>query len=105
MDVLLLFAGIILTYTIYKQFNSEPTYEDITKAKNETLQIGDYNPYILNQYVEWKDRMFSADVNENDIYSKPAKREHGIYGITEEQIKLNPLDAKVPVNTRENLNL
>lgn len=92
-------------YTIYKQSVTNPSYDDIVKRANETLNIGDYNPYILNQYVEWKDRMFSADVNENDIYSKPVNVEHGIYGITEEQIRLNEVDAKVSVNTRENLNL
>jgi hypothetical protein len=102
---LLFLAGGLLAYAIYKQKTTEPTYEDIIHAKNEGLAIGGYNPYVLNQYVEWKDRMFSADVNENDIYAKPAERENGIYGIPEEHIKLNPVDVKVVVNTRENLNL
>lgn len=105
MDILLVFAAAILVYTIYKQSITEPSYSDILQQEDKTLKIGDYNPYILNQYVEWKDRMFSADVNENDIYAKPAQKEHGIYGITEEQIRLNPVDAKVSVNTRDNLNL
>lgn len=105
MDALLLLAAGILLYTIYKQASTNPSYEDIVMRANETLNIGDYNPYILNQYVEWKDRMFSADVNENDIYSKPANKEFGIYGIPEEQIRLNAVDAKVPVNNRDNLNL
>lgn len=105
MDILLVFAGTILIYTIYKQFSTQQTYTDIIQEQDKSLKIGDYNPYILNQYVEWKDRMFSADVSENDIYSKPATREYGLYGITEEQIRLNPVDAKVAVNTRDNLNL
>jgi hypothetical protein len=104
MALLVLAAG-ALAYAVYKQKTTEPTYEDIMKAKNKELQNGDYNPYALNQYVEWKDRIFSADVNENDIYSKPAQQESGIYGITEEHIKLNPVDVKVVVNNRENLNL
>lgn len=102
---LLVLAGGILGYAMYKQLMTEPTYEDIMKAKNEGLQIGNYNPYVLNQFVEWKDRIFSADVSENDIYSKPAQLENGIYGITEEHITLNPVDVKTIVNKRENLNL
>jgi len=105
MDLLLVFAGAILIYVVYKQAQSNPTYEDILKENNKEIYTGGYNPYVLNQYVEWKDRLFSADVNENDIYSKPAQPAHGIYGISEEHIKLNPVDAKVIVNNRENLNL
>lgn len=102
---LFVLAGGILAYAMYKQSSTEPTYADVTSGNKEGLQIGDYNPYVLNQFVEWKDRIFSADVNENDIYSKPAQQENGIYGITEEHIKLNPVDVKVVVNNRENLNL
>lgn len=106
MDALLLIAGAILIFAIYKQATSEPTIGEVITAKQDNeLAIGDYNPYILNQYDEWKNRMFSADVTENDIYSKQANREFGLYGITEEQIRLNPVDAKVPVLRRENLNL
>ena len=98
-------AGGILGYAIYRQMMTEPTYEDVMNAKNKGLQIGGYNPYVLNQFVEWKDRMFSADVSENDIYSKPVQQEDGIYGITEEHITLNHVDVKTIVNNRENLNL
>lgn len=102
---LLVLAGGILGYAMYKQMMTEPTYEDIMNAKNRELSMGDYNPYVLNQYCPWKERMFSADVSENDIYSKPAQQEHGIYGITENHIKLNPVDVQTIVNRRENLNL
>ena len=106
MDILLLLAGGILIYAIVKQFNTEPTIADALKPDTtQELAIGDYNPYILNQYDEWKNRIHSADVTENDIYSKPANREFGPYGITEEQIRLNPVDAKVTLLRRENLNL
>lgn len=102
---LLVLAGGILGYAVYKQMMTEPTYEDIMKANNKGIQIYGYNPYVLNQFVEWKDRIFSADVSENDIYSKPVQRENGIYGITEEHITLNSVDVKTIVNNRENLNL
>lgn len=105
MDVLLLFAGVILVFTIYKQMSDQPSYTEVIEKDNERLAISEYNPYLLNQYVEWKDRMFSADVNENDIFSKPSMEERGIYGITEDQIRLNPVDAKVSVNRKDNLNL
>lgn len=105
MDVLLLFAGAILIYTLYKQHTSNPSYESIVNAENKTLNITDYNPYVLNQYVEWKDRIHSADVAENDIYTKPYNEEHGLYSITEDQIRLNEVDVKVAVNRRDNLNL
>lgn len=105
MDILLVFAGTILIFTIYKQFLSEPSYESIIESQNDTLNIGNYNPYVLNQYVEWKDRINSADVNENDIYAKPTQIETGLYAITEDQIRLNPVDVKVVVNRRDNLNL
>lgn len=104
MALLLLAAG-ALGYAIYKQSSTEKSYVEALQGNTNTLQIGDYNPYVLNQYVEWKDRMFSADVNENDIYAKPADQANGIYGITEEHIRLNPVDVKVVVNSRENLNL
>ena len=51
------------------------------------------------------DRINSADVNENDIYAKPTQIETGLYAITEDQIRLNPVDVKVVVNRRDNLNL
>jgi hypothetical protein len=106
MDVLLLLAGTILVFAIYKQLTSEPTIADALKPDtSETLMIGDYNPYILNQYDEWKNRIHSADVQENDIYQKPVSREFGPYGITEEQVRLNAVDAKVPILRRQNLNL
>lgn len=105
MDLLLVFAGAILFYVIYKQAKNNPTYEDILMAKNSGMELGGYNPYVLNQYVEWKDRLFSADVTENDIYSKPVEQANGIYGISEEHVMLNPVDVKVVVNTRQNLNL
>lgn len=105
MDLLLVFAGAILIYAIYKQAATETTYDEILKKENQPLYPGDYNPYALNQYVEWKDRMFSADVAENDIYTKPAGDAEGIYGISEKHIKLNPVDVKTVVNTRQNLNL
>ena len=105
MDILLVFAGTILIYTLYKQFVTEPSYEEILQSQNDTLNIGDYNPYALNQYAEWKDRIHSADVNENDIYAKPVQIETGLYAIIEDQIKLNPVDIKTIVNRRDNLNL
>lgn len=105
MDILLIFAGAILLYSIYTQLNTQPAYESIIKEKNDSLKIGDYNPYILNQYTEWADEINSADVSENDIYSKPVKVERGLYGIPEEQIRLNPVSAKTIVHRRENLNL
>lgn len=104
MVLLALLAGTILVYAIYKQVTMEPSLEALTK-KNDTLNLEGYNPYILNQYIPWKDRINSADVAENDIWSKPVKPEFGIYGITEEHIKLNPVDGQTVLNSRINLNL
>lgn len=105
MDILLVFAGAFLIYAIYRQSVTEPSYSNILKEKDESLQIGDYNPYILNQYTEWADEMHSADIVENDIWTKPVKRELGLYGIPEEQLKVNPVSGKTIVHRRENLNL
>ena len=51
MDLLLVFAGAILIYVIYKQAATETTYDEILKKENQPLYPGDYNPYALNQPV------------------------------------------------------
>ena len=105
MDLLLVIAGAALIWAIFAHSKSEESNIKTIGSQDDTLALDGYNPYILNQYVEWKDRMFSTDVEENNIYSKPMETDYGMLGLTEEKIKLNPVDAKVVVYGRENLNL
>lgn len=104
MNLLVLIAGGVLIIAIYRSITSQT--DEKVDAKQDRLKIlPGYNPYILNQYIPWKDRINSADIVENDIYSKPAMRENGIYGIPEEHVKLNAVDGLTVLNNRLNLNL
>ena len=107
MAALVIIGGIILGYAIYKQNQDLGTTKEIVKAyeKGDELMIGSYNPYVLNNYVPWSDRIFSADIEENKIYTKPDKIEYGLYGMTEHHIKLNPVDVNTVVSRKDNLNI
>lgn len=94
-----------LVYAVYSQTKTNVTFDQVKNAEDTSLGLSGYNPYVLNQYVEWKDRIHSADVDENRIYSKPAQIDYGLLGLTQENIQLNPVDVNTVVYRRENLNL
>ncbi len=94
MDFLLLIVIAALGYAVIRQNktnNSTPPPEQTSDVLS-ALPPG-YNPYILNQFNELKDRIFSADLRENRIETKPSINATGIYGITENQIKMHPYDS------------
>lgn len=95
MDILLLIAVFGLGYAIFKQHKSnETTYTQLSQKESPTAASPrGYNPYILNQFQEMKDRIFSADMRENRIETKPSVNATGVYGITETQLKLHPSDS------------
>lgn len=99
MDVLILIALVALTYAITKQSRSNSagsTYEDPPTTDEMSLYKRPppgFNPFILNQFQEMKDRIFSADLRENRIGMKPSINATGTYGITENQIKFHPSDS------------
>lgn len=75
----------------------EASRKRVVKPKNYNGVIK-YNPYLGDQQLaEIKDRIFSTDITENKIESKPCTRINGIYGITESVIKLNPADAPLMI--------
>lgn len=96
MDVLILIAIVGLGYAIFKQtrVNSNSTTQPSTQT--ETIMASTprgYNPYILNQFQEMKDRIFSADMRENRIETKPSVNVTGVYGETQTEMKLHPYDS------------
>ena len=99
MDALILIALIALTYAITRQSksNSISSTNDYPPIDNEMMLAKrpppGYNPFILNQFQEMKDRIFSADLRENRIETKPSMNAVGTYGITENQIKFHPSDS------------
>ena len=106
MEILLLLAGGILVYAIFKQASTMKKADNVIETKQEYSEnMEGYNKHILNQYSEWKDEINSQDIIENHIHEKPYVTAHGLYGIPEKQLKTNPVSALVPVNTIKNLNL
>lgn len=95
MDFLLLIAFLALGYAVVRQNNSNNTQTPSQPVEERALirQPPGYNPYILNQFNEMKDRIFSADIRENKIETKPSIRATGVFGITENQLKLHPSDS------------
>lgn len=101
-------AAIGLGYAAYTYGKAMPSYETLEAKKNEAKPGGTlrgYNPYVLNQYQTMADVIYSADIRENDIYSKPSFETDGVYGITEDHIKLTPGDPLTVVTSRVNLNI
>lgn len=95
MDILILLTALALSYAVYRQNHSNTTEYNMVlyEKKGQAKLPPGYNPYILNQFQEMKDRIFSADIRENRIETKPSIHATGVYGITENQIKLHPSDA------------
>lgn len=105
MFTLLAAAG--LGYALYSYSGTMESVESLEQKRNEARpgHLPGYNAHILNQYVTMADRIYSADLKENDIYSKPDRTTDGVYGITEHHLKLNRGDATTVVNSKMNLNL
>lgn len=95
MDIIILLTIIALTYAIVKQKRANQYTEPVSDsgAISTIVTPPGYNPYILNQFQEMKDRIFSADLRENKIETKPSINRPGVFGITENQIKFHPADA------------
>lgn len=94
MDFLLLIVIAALGYAVMKQNKSNNTSPPLNQDDEVLAALPPgYNPYILNQFNELKDRIFSADLRENRIETKPSINATGIYGITENQIKMHPYDS------------
>lgn len=99
MDALILIAVVALVYAMARQSKSNTitSTEDYPPTTNEvatyTRPPPGYNPFILNQFQEMKDRIFSADLRENRIETKPSINATGTFGITENQIKFHPSDS------------
>jgi hypothetical protein len=98
-------AGVGLA--VYAYSGSVETMETLEqkKAAARPSKTPGYNPYILNQFQTMADTIFSADMRENDIHSKPDKLADGIYGITEHHVRLNPADPLTVVTSKANLNV
>lgn len=99
--------GIIaLGYALWIQNDANYTTMSVVEASRKRVVkpkphngVLKYNPYLGDQQlVEMKDRIFSSDITENNIHSKPSSRINGIYGITENAIKLNPSDAPLIIS-------
>ena len=103
--VLLAVAGV--GFAMYKYGGSVETIQTLEekKAAARPSQTPGYNPYILNQFQTMADTIYSADMRENDIHSKPDKLADGIYGITEHHVRLNPADPLTVVTSKANLNV
>lgn len=92
-------GGLVYAMTMQVEQNGK-TLEELTKERKKesgryvvsTPRIPGYNPYILNQFVPLKDRIFSADIVENHIHNKPSMTNSGILGLTQCLVKLNPSD-------------
>ena len=100
MDIFLVLALFALGYALVKtnKSSSSSTTYDTTSTEIVKYPPG-YNPYILNQFQEMKDQIFSADLRENRIETKQSTNAAGVYGITETQIKFNPSDATTIIYT------
>lgn len=110
MDALLLIALFGLGYAIFKQSScttttTTTTTQSSTQTSLQSMPRG-YNPYILNQFQEMKDRIYSADMRENRIETKPSVDATGILGITETEMKLHPFDSITVIHgQKHNLNV
>jgi len=105
MDFISLLVLLGLGYVIIsktKSSNTPPPETEETELLALPAPPG-YNPYILNQFQEMKDVIFSADIRENRIEAKPSNIATGVYGITENQLKLHPYDSITITHTPKHL--
>lgn len=104
---LVLLAAVGVGFAVYKYNNSVETMETLEAKRFAARpeQTPGYNPYILNQFQTMADRIYSADLRENDIHRKPDKVTDGVYGITEHHVRLNPADPLTVVTSKTNLNV
>ncbi len=104
---LVFLAAVGIGFAVYKYSSSVETMETLEakRAAARPEKTPGYNPYILNQFQTMADTIYSADLRENDIHSKPDKVTDGIYGITEHHIRLNPTDPLTVVTSKINLNV
>lgn len=95
MSVFIVLTIIALSYALYrqKQANTNEYTQALSVKTEKSRPPPGYNPYILNQFQEMKDRIFSADLRENRIETKASTKATGVYGITENQVKFHPADA------------
>lgn len=95
MDIFIVLAVFALSYALIKnKRTTENDYMSLAKERSKAVALPrGYNPYILNQFQEMKDRIFSADLRENRIETKPSIDTVGVYGITQKEMKLHPADA------------
>lgn len=94
-------AAFGLGYAMYSQNKNNTRISDIA----EGTDIRGYNRYILNQYQTIGDVIYSADLRENNIHSRPDRVTDGIYGITEHHIKFQASDPYTIVSMKRNLNV
>jgi hypothetical protein len=105
---LVLIAAVGLGYAVYRYGAAVPSVESLETKRNKAKPGGGlpgYNPHVLNQYQTMADAIYSADIKENDIHAKPSTTTDGVYGITEDHIKLNPGDPITIVTSKRNLNI
>lgn len=108
MDILILLTVAALGYAIFRQSQTNSSNNQTTGDQEdvELVTPPGYNPYILNQFQEMKDRIYSADLRENRIETKPSRKATGQYAITSDQIKLHPADSiTVVYGPKHNLNI
>lgn len=105
MEIFILLAVLSLGYILIKRNDviSDPPPGPTSTELMVINPAPGYNPFILNQFQEMKDAIFSADIRENRIESKPSMNATGIYGITETQLKLHPYDATTITYTPKHL--
>lgn len=97
MDIIILLTIIAITYAVVKQNKANQYSEPISNREGNEISTAvlppGYNPFILNQFQEMKDVIFSADLRENRIETKPSIKRKGVYSITQNQIKFHNKDA------------
>jgi len=95
MDIFVLLTIFALGYAMMRHKRTtvnEYTTTMVEKSGSSILPPG-YNPFILNQFQEMKDRIYSADLRENRIETKPSRDTVGVYGITQKELKFSPGDS------------